>query len=124
MTVVGKEVVDGQQGWWMEVGHVAGQSDYFSAAGATGDGNAIQFHRQDNKVKEEMEKWHPVGTETIIVPAGTFNCARWKKDTGVGDVGVSDKGSPMSMVKSVTEDGSSMTLLKITPARPTALRDQ
>jgi len=44
-----------------------------------------------NYVKEELEKWHQVGTETITVPAGTFSCAHWKKDEGVGDAWVSDK---------------------------------
>jgi hypothetical protein len=131
MTIVGKEMVDGQQGWWMEVGHVAGKSgdmmyskmlvtsDFefkkiiFQQPGQPAMEMPFNFTGKDNKVKEEMEKWHQVGTETIIVPAGTFNCAHWKKDTGVGDVWVSDKVSPLGMVKSVTESGSSMTLLKI-----------
>jgi hypothetical protein len=61
MTIVGKEVVDGQQGWWMEVGHVAGKSDYFSAAGATGDGSAIQFHRQRQQGEGGNGKVAPLG---------------------------------------------------------------
>jgi hypothetical protein len=131
MTIVGKEMVDGQQGWWMEVGHVAGKSgtmmyskmlvtkDFefkkiiFQQPGQPAMEMPFNFTGKDNAVKDEMEKWHQVGTETITVPAGTFSCAHWKKDAGTGDVWVSDKVSPMGMVKSVTESGSSMVLLKV-----------
>ena len=61
---------------------------------------------------EEMDKWHSVGAETITVPAGTYICQHWKKDSGVGDVWVSDKVTPMGMVKSVSA-GETMVLLKV-----------
>jgi hypothetical protein len=132
MTIVGKEMVDGQQGYWMEVGVVAGKTGgmTYSKMLVTND---FQFKKvvfqqpgqpamempfdlngkQDNQMKDEMEKWHQVGTETITVPAGTFNCAHWKKDAGVGEVWVSDKVTPIGMVKSISEGGSTMTLLKV-----------
>lgn len=63
-------------------------------------------------MQEEVDKWHSVGNETITVPAGTFSCVHWKKDTGVGDFWLSDKISPMEMVKSVSS-GDTMVLLKV-----------
>jgi len=62
-------------------------------------------------MKEELEKWHKVGMEPVTVPAGTFLCQHWKKDSGVGDVWASDKVTPMGMVKSVQEH-ETMTLIK------------
>jgi hypothetical protein len=53
-----------------------------------------------------------VGTESITVPAGTFSCQHWKKDQGVGDVWVSDKVSPMGMIKAVNP-GDTMVLVKV-----------
>jgi len=63
-------------------------------------------------MQEEIEKWHMVGSESITVPAGTFSCQHWKKDQGVGDAWVSDKVSPMSLVKSVSENDT-MVLVKV-----------
>jgi hypothetical protein len=65
-----------------------------------------------NHMQEEIDKWHMVGSESITVPAGTFSCQHWKKDQGVGDVWVSDKVSPMGMIKSVSS-GETMVLVKV-----------
>jgi hypothetical protein len=131
MTVVGKETVDGEEGYWMEFGtqeSKTGQMIYgkslmtrdfkfkkmvFQQPGKPA--MEMSFNPTDrtkSHMSEEMEKWHQVGTESITVPAGTFSCAHWKKDTGVGDVWVSDKVTPMGMVKSVSE-GETMVLLKV-----------
>jgi hypothetical protein len=135
MTIVGKETVDGQEGYWMEIGHMdekSGQMNYGKMLVTKDD---FRFHKMviqppgqpamemalnsgnpSEKAKshmtEEMEKWHSVGNETITVPAGTFSCVHWKKDTGTGDVWFSDKISPMGMVKSVSA-GQNMVLLKV-----------
>jgi hypothetical protein len=66
----------------------------------------------NSHMQEEIEKWHQAGSETITVPAGTFSCVHWKKDTGDGDVWLSDKVTPMGMVKSVSKNDS-MVLLKV-----------
>ncbi len=131
MTVVGKEMVDGQQGYWMEMGHQFGKPGQvmYTKMLVTND---FQFKKivfqqpgqpamempfnpteqTKNHMTEEIEKWHQVGTESITVPAGTFSCAHWKKDGGVGDVWVSDKVTPMGMVKSINQ-GQTMLLLKV-----------
>jgi hypothetical protein len=134
MTIVGKEMVDGQQGYWMEVGHVEGKSGQmmYSKMLVTNDFQMkkIVFQRPGqpamempfsptektkSHMAEEMEKWHQVGTETITVPAGIFICQHWKKDSGVGDAWVSDKVTPMGMVKSINA-GQTMVLLKVITA--------
>jgi hypothetical protein len=131
MTIVDKQLVDGEQGYWMEVAHQShGQGPLiYSKILVTknfdikkvvfqmpGQGAMeMPFNAAQNpktNMQEQLEKWHQVGTETITVPAGTFSCAHWKKDTGNDDVWVSDKVTPMSLVKQVG-DTTSMTLVKV-----------
>jgi hypothetical protein len=136
MTVVGKEMVDGKEGYWMEIGHTDGKSGQMNYGKMLVTKDDFRFHKvviqppgqpamemafnpdasdsakARSHMQEEVDKWHSVGNETITVPAGTFNCVHWKKDTGVGDVWFSDKISPMGMVKSVSS-GETMVLLKV-----------
>jgi hypothetical protein len=131
MTIVGKDTIDGQPAWWMEVGQVLGSSGgmVYSKVLVTKD---FQFRKvviqqpgqqamempyqmvagTDRHVQEGLDKWHQAGTETIMVPAGTFSCMHWKKDDGVGDAWLSDKVSPMSMVKWF-ETGRTSVLVKV-----------
>jgi hypothetical protein len=132
MVVVGTELVGTQQGYWMEMGHQdrkSGQMSYIKMLvtpdfqpqrviiQVPGKGamempfNAMAGDRKNNHMQEELEKWHKVGIEPVTVPAGTFLCQHWKKDSGVGDVWASDKVTPLSMVKSVQEH-ETMTLQK------------
>lgn len=132
MFIVGTELVDGQQGYWMEVGHqdAKGQMMYgkvlvtkdfqlrktvFQQPGQP----AMEMDLNPNEktrshLNQEMEKWHNAGPDTITVPAGTFLCQHWKKDDGVGDVWVSDKVTPMSMVKSVSTNETMVLVKQIT----------
>jgi hypothetical protein len=132
MAIVGKETVDGQEGFWFEVAHddeKKGQPSYakilvtrdfqshkivFQQPGQ--QAMEMPFNMNSEKGRksreEEIEKWHQVGSETIAVPAGTFSCTHWQREDGKGDVWVSDKVSPFGMVKSVTEHDT-MTLTKI-----------
>lgn len=132
LTIVGKEMVDGKEGYWMEFSHAEhnGQTMYGKVLVTKDD---FQMHKMivmtpdapqpiempfsaDNHAKqnmdEEMQKWHSVGSETITVPAGTFLCEHWTKDSGKGDVWISSKVSPMRLVKSVDEN-QTMVLSKI-----------
>ena len=131
MTVVGKELIEGQQGFWMQMGHQeikTGQMVYAKML-VTGDFQMKKIvfqqpgqpamempfnpsEKTKSHMTEEMDKLHSVGAETITVPAGTYICQHWKKDSGVGDVWVSDKVTPMGMVKSVSA-GETMVLLKV-----------
>jgi hypothetical protein len=131
MFIVGKELVDGQEGWWMEMGHQerkTGEMQYMKmlvtpdfqpkkmVMQPPGKGAmeiAIPADAADRShMKDELQKWHKVGMEPITVPAGTYLCQHWKKDSGVGDVWASDKVTPMGMVKSVQEH-ETMVLVKV-----------
>jgi hypothetical protein len=106
MTIVGKEMVDGQQGWWMEVGHEGPKSAsgelMYSKVLVTNefDMKKIVFQmpgqpamempfdskdKTNNHMKDEMQKWHKVGSESITVPAGTFEA--FKAEITAGDGG-------------------------------------
>ncbi len=107
MSVVGKEMVGTEEGFWMEVGHNEGKDgnlkygkvlvtkDFtfhkmvFVMPGSPQpmemDMNNRKAHHGD--MEKEVEKWHSVGMETITVPAGTFSCEHWQEDDSQGDVG-------------------------------------
>jgi len=133
MSVVDKEMVGGQQGYWMEVGHAAegSQSLLYGKMLVTPDDfvfhkvifvkpgvsqpmemdlDAQTAHRND--MKQNLDKWHSVGTESVTVPAGTYSCEHWTKDDGKGDAWVSSKVSPMGLVKYV-DGGETMVLEKV-----------
>ncbi len=131
MTIVGKEMVEGQEGFWMEVGHTDARSGtmVYAKMLVTKDfqfhkmvfqqpgqpAMEMPFHANDKMQKhreDELEKWHLVGSESVTVPAGTFSCQHWKKDEGTGDVWISDKVSPFGMIKSVSS-GETMVLTKV-----------
>jgi len=132
MTIVGKEMVDGKDGYWMEVGHVDEGTSTMAYAKMLVTKDDFQFHKMvfqqpgkpamempvhsnDNTKKhreDELGKWHLVGSESVTVPAGTFSCQHWKKDQGTGDVWISDKVSVFGMIKSVSS-GETMVLTKV-----------
>jgi len=131
MGIVGKESVDGKDGYWMQF--VSSDSK-----GQTVVGKSLitvddfQFHkmiiqppgqaamempmnmsaRNRQSVDESMNEWRSVGTDTITVPAGTFSCEHWKNDKSGAEAWTSDKVVPFGMVKEVGKD-SSMVLVKV-----------
>jgi len=134
MSIVGKESVDGKEAYWMEVGHPDEKSGTMAYAKMLITKSDFQFHKMvfqqpgqpamempfhpeqmnmaGKHAESELEKWSLVGTESITVPAGTFSCQHWKKNEGVGDVWVSDKVSPLGMIKSV-QPNETMVLTKV-----------
>jgi len=130
MGIVGKESVDGKDGYWMQFvssdskGQVVGKSlitiDDFQfhrmIIQPPGQGamempvNVTAKNRQ--RIDENMSDWHSVGTDTITVPAGTFSCEHWKNDKSGAEAWTSDKVVPFGMVKEVGKD-SSMVLVKV-----------
>jgi hypothetical protein len=137
MSVVGQEPIDGKDAYWLEFGHSDERNGTTVYGKMLVTKDDFQFHRMivqrpgqppmefplnmmgnaQSRTSAELEKWHKVGVETIIVPAGTFVCDHWTKDDGKGDVWASAKVSPMSLVKETTPTNS-MTLVKvITDAR-------
>jgi hypothetical protein len=130
MTIVGKELTANGEAYWMEIGHVGkeGAGMMYSKVLVTKDfqftkiifqqpgqpAMEMPFDGQTGRshMKEEMAKWHQVGSETITVPAGTFSCMHWKNEDGTDEVWTSDKVTPMAMVKQVGKNRS-MVLTKI-----------
>jgi hypothetical protein len=138
MTIVGADTVDGKEAYWLEIGFV--EPDFngkvYTKALITKDDFQVhktvflmpgssqpmempinQTAQAKQEREEEMQKWHSVGTETITVPAGTFSCEHWAKDKGKGDVWVSTKVAPMSLVKSVDKDETMVLTKVITDAK-------
>ena len=115
MTIVGKELTANGEAYWMEIGHVGkeGAGMMYSKVLVTKDFQFTIFQQPKqpamempfdgqtgrSHMKEEMAKWHQVGSETITVPAGTFSCMHWKNEDGTDEVWTSDKVTPMAMVK-------------------------
>jgi hypothetical protein len=136
MTIVGKEMTPNGEGYWMEIGHTDRQDNrwIYSKVLVTKDFEMTKvtfqmpgqgametpFNSKDrgdqNHRKEEMAKWSQVGTETITVPAGTFNCAHWKKDDGTEEIWSSDKVTPMAMVKQLGKNRNMVLVKQITGA--------
>jgi hypothetical protein len=128
--IVGKEPVEGKDGYWME--YVTTDSQGKTIIGKiliTKDD--FQFHRmivqmqghpamempfnpmaqQREKIQDKFEDWHTVGTESITVPAGTFSCEHLRNDKTNSDNWTSDKISPFGVVKEVSPN-QTMILVK------------
>ncbi len=131
MGIVGKESVDGKDGYWMEMmmSEPSGKTILGKMLMTPDD---FQFHKmifqmpgkgamempfnptaaQRTKLEENMQDWHSAGTESVRVPAGTFDCEHWENDKTGGEVWVSDKVSPFGLVKEMNKDHS-MVLIKV-----------
>ena len=142
ISVVGKETVNGKEAFWMETGvqdQKSGTPMYMKMLIAPAEGSAVtermimQIPGQPNPMEMSMtmqgrrggsggdakpqamdfrSKAERVGTETITVPAGTFECEHWKMADGSGEVWFSPKVAPWGMVKYTGKD-SSMVLTKV-----------
>jgi len=127
---VAKDSVDGKEAYWIEMTMNDKGRDMVAKMLFTKDD--FQYHKMimmmpkmpqpmemdmtpsaedQKKNQDELSKWHSVGTETITVPAGTFSCDHWKKDTGDDDVWASPKVTPLGLVKQQGKN-SSMVLIK------------
>jgi hypothetical protein len=136
MFIVGKESVDGKDGYWMEIvtttekgGNFVGKMlftrDDFQfrrmVIQVPGQGamempfNAAQSTRQS--MQDTMSEWHSIGTESVTVPAGTFSCEHWKNDKNNSEVWTNDKVTPFGMVKE-TSPNNTMVLTKVLTDMP------
>jgi hypothetical protein len=131
MGIVGKESVDGKDGYWfqMVMQMQNGQTTVAKTLMTTTDFQPSRMIVQmagspamempmsmataanREKATASMQDWHSVGNETITVPAGTFTCEHWKNDNG-GEVWTSEKVTPFGMVKEIGTDHS-MVLVKV-----------
>ena len=129
MGVVGRESVEGKDGYWIQF--IMNTEKGVMIAKVLFTKDDFEFHRsimqmpgqpamelpyngamRDTKMRERLNEWHSVGTETITVPAGTFSCEHWRNDKDNSDIWTSDKVAPYGMVKE-QRSGSGMVLTKI-----------
>jgi len=138
LVVISKEDVDGKPGYWLETAinspqmglvyaqmlmspqsaqmHMAkmiiqmpNMPPMIMPTGMGGRGGNMGIKDTDSDFTKTASR---VGTETITVPAGTFECEHWRATDGSGDGWISSKVVPFSLVKMTGKDGESMTLLK------------
>jgi hypothetical protein len=133
--IVAKDSVDGKDGMWMEMvmnnPRMGGEMvvKYF----VTLDGDQMQMSKvimqmpgrppmimpenmSQGRKPLQYEDIHKgaanVGSESITVPAGTFQCEHWHMKDGSGDAWVSDKVSPFGLVK-YQGNSNTMVLTKV-----------
>jgi hypothetical protein len=133
--IVAKDSVDGKGGVWMEMvmnnPRLNGEMvvKYF----VTVDGDQMQMSKMIMQMPgrppmimpENMSQGRKplqyqdihnnadnVGSESVNVPAGTFQCEHWHMKDGSGDAWVSDKVSPFGLVKYQGTQGNTMVLTK------------
>lgn len=138
--VVGKESVDGQDGYWLEMRTTAPQGgsmimkQLLVIQGGTPDIKRMIMQPPGRPPMEmpvsmmQMGMQHGqapaggphgmgevVGSETITVPAGTFETQHYRSTNNgaTADVWASTKVSPYGMVKMTSSDGTSMVLEKV-----------
>jgi hypothetical protein len=130
--IVGKEGVNGKDGYWMEwtmsgsrmgdmimkVLIVPGSTDpsqhMIMQMGKNPPMEMPQYGRSGPAPKPNMdvrEGGQDLGKESVTVPAGTFSCEHYRSKDG-GDVWVSSQVPPFGMVKSQS-NGSSMVLTRL-----------
>jgi hypothetical protein len=129
--IVGKESVNGKDGYWMEWTTSTGRTGpmimkTLIVPGATdaptrmimqmGSGQPMEMPTQGRMGAQAKpntdirEGGQDVGKESVTVPAGTFSCEHYRSKDG-GDVWISSQVPLFGMVKSVN-NGSTMVLTK------------
>jgi len=133
MAIIGKESVDGKDGYWFEVTipgtevgtmimkslTVRNDQDMTSTRMIMQMGDRLPME-MPSRVTQNREKQpadirqlaEVVGPESVTTPAGTFATTHYKMKDGSGDVWVADKAGPFGMVKFIGKDNS-MVLVKV-----------
>jgi hypothetical protein len=135
ISVVGKESVDGKDGYWFEMTVAnASMGEMTSKTLTVLDGQDTVVSRMimqmGNRPPMEMptqmfkanaqkqpadirDRAEDVGSETVTTPAGTFATEHYKMKDGSGDAWVAPKAGPYGLVKFQGKD-STMVLTKVT----------
>lgn len=142
IAIVGKESVDGQDGYWMETRMLSGRGAGMISKNLlvmSGDNPGVKRmiiqmpprppmempvgmmgHRPNMPPHEAAGSGanhgmgEVVGTESVTVPAGTFECQHYRStsDNGTSDFWVATKVSPYGLVK-MTSGKENMVLEKV-----------
>jgi hypothetical protein len=131
--LVGKEFVNGKDGYWMEwTMNLVGGDMIMKVLMVPGDTTAIarsimqmpgrppmempqqMTSRMNNpNVQSDIKTVaEDVGSESVTVPAGTFTCEHYRMKDGSGDTWLSSKVAPLGVVKHQGKD-STMVLTKV-----------
>ncbi|HXW17969.1 MAG TPA: hypothetical protein VEJ39_06680 [Candidatus Acidoferrales bacterium] len=133
--VVGKESVEGKDGYWLEfvMPRAKGGGDLAFKSLTVLDGTNAAVYRaviqmpgmaqpmemtkqmlasQQSKATDIRTTGQDVGKETITTPAGTFECEHWRSDDGT-DAWISPKAPPYGLIKSVSKDGHTIVLTRV-----------
>lgn len=138
LTIVGKESVEGQTGYWLETAVnntefgpiVLQRLTTLTAGKLRGSKLIVQLAdkppmempsgrpaRTRSKSESEPESDYRstavrVGVESVTVPAGKFECEHWRAKDGSGDAWLSSSVVPYSVVRAKDKDGGTMLLTK------------
>lgn len=132
IAIVGKDSFEGKESFWMQIVSTDSQGKMFIGKSLITPAD-FQFHRmiiqppgqqamempmkmnaaRKEKMEENLNEWHSVGTESVTVPAGTFSCEHWRNDKTHAEVWTSEKVVPFGMVKEISGNGSTQVLSKI-----------
>lgn len=131
--VVGKESVNGQDGYWMEMTVDSERGTMVTKTLVMPQGTnttvtrtiiqppgqqpmelppAMAQRRQHQVPSDIRKEGKDLGKETVTTPAGTFATEHWQSNEG-DNVWVSPEVTPMGVVKTVSKDGNTMTLIKL-----------
>jgi hypothetical protein len=135
--VVGKEPVNGKDGYWLETAFdsqmgqmtmkmlmVSDASDSTVAkmimqmpGGPPMEMPAQMIGQRGQQTYDIRDKADKVGSESVSVPAGTFTADHYHMKDGSGDFWVSDKVSPYGLIKGLGKDFNIVLTKVVTEAK-------
>jgi hypothetical protein len=133
LAIVGKESVEGKDGYWLEITTSGMVMKSLTVVGDTSVTSRMIMQmpgRPPMEMPSQMMRMNQqgaapppttdirstaedVGSESVTVPAGTFACEHYRAKDGSGDTWISPKVSPLGVVKHQGKD-STMVLTKVT----------
>ncbi len=136
--IVGKESVNGQDGYWLEftiegtpMGDMVIKELAVVAAGNMVMSKAImqmpgrppmEMPSQMNRnaqvnLADIRNKAEDLGTESVTTPAGTFSCDHYRMKDGSGDAWVNEKVHPFGLVKYQDKDSTTVLVKTLTDVK-------
>ena len=132
LSLIGKDTVDGKEAYWLQMVNIDAKGD-MRGGKALVTVDDFQFHRMimdfpgqglidvpenmmmsgrnRENLQDTISQWHSVGSETVTVPAGTFNCEHWRNDKNHEELWTSDKVVPFGMVKEISANSHTVMVL-------------
>lgn len=141
MAIVGKETVDGKDGYWFEMTMQSprgeGQMVMKSLTVVDGSNTTVKRMIMQPPGQQPMEmpmammqqrgsttrsadirsEAEDVGSESVTTPAGTFACEHYRMKDGSADVWVAKNVAPYGVVKSTSKDTTMLLTRVITNAK-------